>query len=173
MSAFLLFLAAAAATTPTTQDKVKEAQTLADFDKPVPPGKVSVANPRSIVALLQKEGYRAKFIAEPGKRPRIESAANGANFDIYLQNCKDNRDCQDVMFSASYNKRKEDPVTIEKMNEYNRDNRWARGYIDKDGDPVIEYDVLFTNQVVDEKAFSEAVAIWSDVQAAFHKIIGF
>jgi hypothetical protein len=57
------------------------------------------------------------------------------------------------------------------MNDYNRENRWGRAYLDKDGDPVIEYDVLFTDQLIDEKAFHEALDIWNSVLSQFHKTI--
>ena len=142
------------------------------YSKPVPSGKVSTANPHSIVAFLQKEGYRAKLITDDGT-PYIESAANGAKFYLYLQNCKERRDCQDLMFQSSYDKKKDDPIKVEAINEYNRDNRWARTYLDKEGDPVIEYDVLFTDQLLDEKMFGEALTVWIDVLGKFHEKIDY
>jgi hypothetical protein len=142
------------------------------FDQPVPAGKLSTANPRSIAAFLQKEGYRAKLVTDEGK-PHIESAANGAKFYIYLENCKEQKDCQDVMFQSRYDKKEDDPVKVDAVNKYNADNRWARGYLDKDGEPVLEYDVLFTDQLIDEKMFGEALAIWSHALGLFHKAIDY
>ncbi len=141
-------------------------------EKPVPPGKVSTANIRSIIAYLQKEGFRAKLIADDGQ-PYVESASNGAKFYVYLQNCKEKRDCQDVMIRSSYEKDKQDPVKLEAINMFNRDHRWVRAYLDKEGDPVLEYDVLFTDQLIDEKMFGEAVTVWSDLMGDFHKAIEF
>ncbi|HEU0311219.1 MAG TPA: YbjN domain-containing protein [Sphingomicrobium sp.] len=137
-----------------------------------PTGPISTANPASIAAYLQKEGYRSKLFADDGS-PYIESAANGAKFYIYLQNCKEDKDCQDLMFRSSYDLNKDKPVTIDTINLFNADNRWARAYLNKDGEPVIEYDVLFTDQKVDEKMFGEAIAIWVDVLGTFHKAIDY
>ena len=168
MSLMLSLLLAAAPTTAPAN----AAQTGPKYDQPVPAGKVSTANPHSITAYLQKEGYRAKLVTDE-ETPHIESAANGAKFYIYLQNCKEKKDCQDVMFQSSYDKKAEDPIKVDAINQFNADNRWARAYIDKDGDPVLEYDVLFTDQLVDEKMFGEALAIWSNSLGLFHKAIDF
>lgn len=168
MSLILSLLLAAAPT--TANAKAGEAPVI--YDKAVPAGKISTANPHSIAGFMQKEGYRAKLVTDDGT-PYIESAASGATFYIYLQNCKEKRDCQDLMFQSSYDKKENEPVKLDAINEYNRDNRWARAYLDKDGDPVVEYDVLFTDQLVDEKMFGEALVVWADVLGKFHKKIGF
>jgi hypothetical protein len=165
--AMMLFLA------PTVGEAGQQKQTPAVIDeKPVPAGKISTANIRSIVAYLQKDGYRAKLVTDDG-RPYVESASNGARFYVYLQNCKEDRDCQDVMVRSSYEKDKEKPVNLDVINAFNRDHRWVRAYLDKQGDPVLEYDILFTNQLIDEKMFGEAVSVWSDLMADFHKVIEF
>lgn len=139
---------------------------------PVPAGKISTANPHSIAAYLQKEGYRAKLISDDGS-PYIESSSSGATFVIYLQNCENNRDCKDVMFRSSYDMKDDEPVKVDAINSYNAENRWARAYLDKESNPVLEYDVLFTDQLVDEKMFGEAVTIWVEVLEKFHKAIDF
>lgn len=143
-----------------------------EFDKPVPEGKVSVTNPRSLSAALQEAGYKAKVVFGDGN-PYIDSAANGANFSISLENCKEHKDCQDAMFRSSYAKDDEKPVTLEAINTFNRDHRWVRAYLDKDGDPVLEQDLLFTDQQMDKKMFEEAVTIWEDLMDDFHKAIDF
>lgn len=137
----------------------------------VPAGQVSLANPASLVAVLQKEGYRAKLVTGEGN-PFIESAAAGANFTISFENCTDNRDCQDMMFQASYTRREKDPISVETINTFNRDNRWGRGYLDKQGDPRLEFDVLFTDRALSEKSFSEALSIWSSLMGTFQKSLG-
>jgi hypothetical protein len=143
-----------------------------EFDKPVPAGKVSVANPRSIAAALQEAGYRAKVVFDDGN-PYVDSAANGANFSISLENCKEHKNCQDAMFRSTYAKKDEEPVTLETINKFNADHRWVRAYLGKDGGPVLEQDLLFTEQLMDKKMFEEAVTIWEDLMDDFHKAIDF
>jgi hypothetical protein len=160
-------LAAAPAVPERSADPIPSA-----FSRPVPTGKITTANPRSIVAALQERGYKAVLAMEDGK-PYVESAANGGRFFIYLQNCKEKRDCQDVIFTSSYEKKAADPVKLEAINDFNLNNRWARAYLNKDGGPVLEMDVLFTDQVVDKKMFGEAIDIWAEMLTTFHKTIDF
>lgn len=167
MSLMLSLLLAAAPTTDANKATTGNA-----FDKPVPEGKVSVANPRSMAAAMQDAGYKAKVVFDDGN-PYIDSAANGANFSISMENCKDHKDCQDAMIRASYEKNDEKPVTMETINQFNVDNRWGRAFLDKEGDPVIEMDLLFTDQLMDKKAFEEAIGIWDETLAKFHKAIDF
>lgn len=166
-----LILSLLLASAPTIAD-AKTAQPGPDFDKPAPAGKVSTANPRTIAAYLQKEGYQAKLVTDEGS-PYIESAAAGAKFYIYLQNCKEQRDCQDIMFRSSYEKNEEKPVKADAINKFNADHRWGRAYLDKENDPVIEFDLLFTDQLIDEKMFGEAIEVWVDTLGSFHKAIEF
>lgn len=158
------------ASTPAGSD-AKTAQKTVTY-APVPAGKISTANPHSIAAYLQKEGFRAKLVTDDGS-PFIESSSSGATFVIYLQNCEGNKACQDVMFRSSYDKKDENPIKVDAINSYNAENRWARAYLDKESNPVLEYDVLFTDQLVDEKMFGEAVTIWVEVLEKFHKAIDF
>ena len=140
--------------------------------KGVPSGKLTTAEPQSIASYLQRAGYRAKIVTDDGA-PYIESATNGANFYVNLLNCNDNAPCEDLMFRSSYDKRTENPVKLETINTFNEDHRWARAYLDKQGDPVIEMDVLFTDRLIDEKMFEEALSLWSRSLGSFHEAIGF
>lgn len=133
------------------------------------PGKVSVADPPSLVAALQKAGYKAKLTQDEGK-PEIESSAAGATFYLYFQNCESKEGCEDIMVQSAYDMDK-DGVALEKINDFNRDNRWARAYLDKDRDPVIESDLMFVGKQMDEAAFIESIKAWDDALGRFHKAI--
>jgi Putative bacterial sensory transduction regulator len=133
------------------------------------PGKVSVGDPASLVAALQKAGYKAKLTYEEGK-PEIESSAAGATFYLYFQNCESKEGCEDVMIQSAYDVAK-DAVTLKTINDFNRDNRWARAYLDKEDDPVIESDLIFVGRQMDEAAFIEGVKAWDGVLGRFHQAI--
>jgi hypothetical protein len=133
------------------------------------PGKVSVADPASLVAALQKAGYKAKLTYEEGK-PEIESSAAGATFYLYFQNCESKDGCEDVMIQSAYDMAK-DAVSLQTINDFNRDNRWARAYLDKESDPVIESDLMFVGKQMDEASFIEGVKAWDDALGRFHKAI--
>ena len=140
--------------------------------QPVPatPGaKVSIADPNSLVTALQKAGYKAKLTFEEGK-PEIESSAAGATFYLYFQNCESKEGCEDVMVQSAYDTDK-DAVSLETINKFNKDNRWARAYLDDERDPVLETDLLFAGKQMDEAAFIEGIKAWDDVLGRFHKAI--
>ena len=162
LAAFLTVLAAAslaAESAPASPPPVQRAA----------PGKVSVADPASLVAALQKAGYKAKLTYDEGK-PEIESSAAGATFYLYFQNCESKDGCEDVMIQSAYDMAK-DAVTLETINKFNRDNRWARAYLDDEDDPVLESDLVFAGKQMDEAAFIEGVKAWDEVLGRFHKAI--
>jgi hypothetical protein len=133
------------------------------------PGKVSVADPASLVAALQKAGYKAKLTYDDGK-PEIESGAAGASFYLYLQNCESKDGCEDVMIQSAYDLDK-DAISLETINKFNKDNRWARAYLDEENDPILEMDLVFANKQMDEAEFIEGVKAWDEVMGRFHTAI--
>ena len=133
------------------------------------PGRVSLVDPNSLVAALQKAGYKAKLSYEEGK-PEIESSAAGATFYLYFQNCEATEGCEDIMVQSAYDLDK-DAVTLATINKFNKDNRWARVYLDDESDPVIESDLMFTGKQMDEDAFIGGIKAWDDVLGRFHKAI--
>lgn len=132
-------------------------------------GRVSVADPNSLVAALQKAGYKAKLTYDEGK-PEIESSAAGATFYLYFQNCESKDGCEDVMIQSAYDMAS-DAVSLQTINTFNKDNRWARAYLDDESDPILEMDLVFANRQMDEAAFIEGMKAWDEVLGRFHKVI--
>ncbi len=64
-----------------------------------------------------------------------------------------------------------DDVSLETINKFNKDNRWARAYLDDESDPVIESDLIFAGKQLDEATFIETMKAWDDVLGRFHKAI--
>jgi hypothetical protein len=64
-----------------------------------------------------------------------------------------------------------DAVSLQTINAFNKDNRWARAYLDDESDPIIEMDLVFANKQMDEAAFIEGVKAWDEVLGRFHKTI--
>ena len=63
-------------------------------------------------------------------------------------------------------------MTIEKVNEFNRDNRFARVYLDKEKQAVIESDVIFTDRLMTEKMLEENLDVFESTMTKFAKFIG-
>lgn len=135
------------------------------FAKDIPPQGVSV---EEISAWLQAAGYRAQIqTAKDGTR-NIYSSAEGSNFHIYFYDCK-NAHCGTLQFSIGIDTK--GALSAAKMNAWNKDNRWARAYVDNVNDPWLEYDVDLvpggTYELLDDE-----FAIWRDSLSRFRKEIG-
>jgi hypothetical protein len=91
-----------------------------------------------VAAWLRKAGYKADLSSDEQGDPLIASAAEGQAFKVYFYDCQAGR-CKAVQFSADFDLKT--PLTLEKINEWNRKNRYLKAYLDDDGDPYVQYDV--------------------------------
>jgi Putative bacterial sensory transduction regulator len=124
-----------------------------------------VADLDQIAELMKGAGYRAELKGEKADR-YLRSASSGYNFSIFTYGCNDDgTKCKSVQFYAGFNP-KVSP-TLEKMNEFGRDNRWGRYYLDKDGDPVIEFDLDLEQGGMSEELFLDNVEYWDYAMGRF------
>lgn len=122
---------------------------------------IAFKDPEKIAALLREEGYQAKVDpAKPEENPVITSGAGGSTFGLYFYDCTKGKDCQSVQFYAGFQKHKLD---MEKVNLWNREKRFVRGYIDKDGDAVLEMDVNVEPGGLSRQLFVDYLDIWSSL----------
>jgi hypothetical protein len=116
---------------------------------------------------LQGAGYSAQIETSSGGERNIHSAYDGVGFHIYQYDCKAGR-CGSLQFAVGFNtKGAFSPV---KMNDWNRDNRWARAYIDKTNDPWLEMDVDLTPGGTYE-LLNDEFATWRSAFSNFRKFI--
>ena len=85
-------------------------------------------------AILKEAGYRYERVKKDAEvffvlRMRDLKAA------LFLMDCKEGR-CGSLQLYAGFNMEK--PPTLERINAWNREKRFSRAYLDKDGDPVLE-----------------------------------
>ena len=130
---------------------------------------VTAANPQSVVAALQAGGYKATLEKDDSGDPRIKSAASGANFLVTFYCCTANRDCDTITFYAGWTGSK---AKVQQINEWNREKRFSRAYIDKDGDPVIEFDVNLDDGGMSQALFIDNVQFWEAAIGGFTKHVG-
>ncbi len=109
------------------------------FAKDLPDGGFTVDD---IVSWLQGKGYQAKIVSDEDGKQHVSSASGGVSFGVFMFDCNGGKRCASMQFSAGFATHGKFDTT--KMNEWNRDSRWARGYFDKENDPWVEYDVDLT-----------------------------
>lgn len=118
-----------------------------------------------IMKIMEAEGYSPKREGE-GSEPRIEMEMAGYMASLYFYGCDDKgANCKSVQFYAGFNP-KTNP-TLQAMNDYARDNRWGRIYLDGEGDPVIEMDVDLEAGGMSEALFIDNIAYWNSILERF------
>jgi hypothetical protein len=115
-----------------------------------------------VVAWLQSGGYKAEVTSDNNGK-HVESASGGTNFGVYMYDCKDDR-CGSIQFAAGW--QTHGNFETGRMNEWNRANRWARGYYDSSNDPWLEMDVDLTPGGTYE-LLNDELATWNTTLAHF------
>lgn len=119
-------------------------------------------DPVQIATALQGAGYKAS----PGKRdngdPYIASAANGASFTIEFYGCEGEKACSSLQFYAWY---KKEPFFSETLvNDWNKQKRFLKAYIDNDGDLGTTMDVSTLGPMGAEN-FEDVIDWWTVMSA--------
>jgi hypothetical protein len=99
--------------------------------------------------------------------PRIIGRVDGTKYGVYFYGCAKGRECDDIQFSAGWSGPK---VSLEKINEWNRDKRFGKAYIDSDGDPRLEMEVNL-DYGVSAKNLEDSFNWWSKALKEFKKIV--
>ena len=84
---------------------------------------------------------------------------DGYAYNIFLYGCDDNnKNCQSVQFYAAFAPSKK--PTLSAMNQYSKEYRYGRVYLDGDGDPNLEWDVYLSKAGMSEALFFENLDLW-------------
>jgi hypothetical protein len=132
---------------------------------------VRAQDPQSLVGALQAAGYSAKLGTDRIGDPMITSGVSGTTFQIYFYNCTDNKDCATVQFHAGFDLR--NPVDLPKINEWNRTKRFARAFLDKENDPILEMDVDLDDGGLSSALFIDNIEFWAAILGDFERYIGY
>ena len=130
------------------------------------------ADAGQIAKLLSDEGYRAKVEADKDGTPFIKSGSGGRNFTVYFMGCDGGvklGPCSSIEFYTGFTIGK--PFPIERTNEWNAKSRYARTYVDKENDPVIEMDIYLDAGGMPRAQFVENLQIWTEAMADFDSFV--
>jgi hypothetical protein len=123
---------------------------------------VSSKSPEAIAGIIRGMGMPAKVIAKAGENPYIESKYNGLVYLVFFMTCDDaNKNCKTIQYYMGYSDAKE--TTLEKLNAWNRDHRFARAYRDNEGDPVLEMDLDLDFSGLPRENVVESLRTWQSL----------
>ncbi len=121
-----------------------------------------------LASWLKDAGYSAIIQNEDDGSQSIYSSVDNQNFHIYVYDCKNGR-CASIQFSSGFNTK--GAFNAKKINDWVKQNRWARAYVDKSNDPWVEYDVDLAPGGTYEM-LNDEFGIWQDSLKHFRKFIG-
>ena len=98
---------------------------------------VMADNPDKVLEIARGFGSAELESASDGS-PRIRGRMEGTNYSVLFYGCEDGKDCTTIQFWM-YTNAPQNPLLA--LNNWNRDRRFGKAYIDADGDVVIEMDV--------------------------------
>ena len=129
----------------------------------------SASNPDSVLQALLEYGYTAKMEKAENGDPKITSRVSKTQFSVYFFGCEDGIKCKSIMISAGYDM--DEGITALKINEWNRDKLFGKGYIDDDGDPFLEMDINLDFDGPGDKNFDDTLDWWRLVVEEFERFI--
>lgn len=130
---------------------------------------IDIGKPETIVKWLQDNGYKAELDKDDLGDPLIVSGSSGTTFVIYFYECENGKDCRSLQFEASYGVKKKN--NYENINKYNKEFRWGKGHIDKEGDPILRMDIDAEQRVISSVMFEQHMSVWEETMGNFEGVI--
>lgn len=129
---------------------------------------VSAARPESVADVIRGKGFDVEITKDDEGDPLIRAEGKGYKFIVLFYGCTNGKDCQTITFYAGW---AEGTSDVNKINDWNRTNRFGRAYIDKDEDPCIEFDVDLDDGGMSRILFEDNVEFWMTVMVQYSKFV--
>jgi hypothetical protein len=124
------------------------------------------ADPKIIARVMQNAGYKASIEKLEDGQSYVQSSSSGYPFRVFFFGCdNDTPGCDTVQLFAGF--RTDKSPTLREMNDYTRDYRWGRVYIDEEDDPVIEMDIDLEDGGMSDALFKDNLEYWDYVMSKF------
>jgi Putative bacterial sensory transduction regulator len=128
-----------------------------------------VADVDQIAGVLKGAGHMLEIKTADGER-YISSEIAGYKYALLFFGCDDTKkNCKSVQFFVAFTPKTK--PTLDAMNGYAKDHRWGRIYLDKDGDPAMEFDLDLEQGGMSEELFLDNVAYWEAIVGGFAKFV--
>lgn len=99
--------------------------------------------------------------------PRITGRIDGYGYTVLFYGCVNGANCTNLTFNAGWDLESFD---LSKVNDWNRERRYGRAYLDDEGDPIVEMDVN-VEFGVSRRNFDDTYLLWSSILTDFAKFV--
>lgn len=126
---------------------------------------IDAKDPQKIADLMRvsTDATDIKVGKDSGGDPRITFKQHEMKQAIYFYGCKDGKNCTSIQFVFIGS---ESGHTISTINDFNSEYRFAKAYLDKDNDAILQMDVVLHNKV--SKAYmTDVFKKWDELSASF------
>lgn len=130
---------------------------------------INATNPATIKAIVESRGWPATIVSKTGDDPYIESNRNGLKFLVLFMNCEEGKRCKTLQYYMGFSDAKD--VTLERLNKWNKEKRFARAYRDDVGDPVLEMDVDLDFAGIPRENVGETFNTWASLMDSFREFV--
>lgn len=130
---------------------------------------VTATDANAVMKAMQDFGLVATMGTDGDNDPKISSRVSDTKFSVYFYGCQDNMNCSSIMLKAGYDLNT--GISALKINEWNRDKRFSKAYIDDEGDPFLEMDVNLDFDGVGDKNFEDTLDWWRLLVEDFEEFI--
>ncbi|MDP2803909.1 MAG: YbjN domain-containing protein [Phreatobacter sp.] len=120
--------------------------------------------PDQMAAVLRDRGNPAEVIRE-NNRTRVRTEVGNRRTSVHFYACTD-EGCQSIQYRTVF--RRHERFTLAFVNAWNLEKRFAKAYLDSDGDLILEWDVDFDGGVT-VGFVSESVATFQTMLTAFDR----
>jgi hypothetical protein len=131
---------------------------------------VTAKEPEALAKVLRDAGYKAVLEKDSAGDPMIVTAADGSNIRVLFYNCENNRNCLTVQFYVGFDTEKSPGMSV--INQFNREKRFVRAYLDDEGDPALELDVNLDFGGMTAGNFKDTFEVFVAQVSAYKKAIG-
>ncbi|UWQ58698.1 YbjN domain-containing protein [Leisingera caerulea] len=123
----------------------------------------------SVADFFKDEGATVELTTDSVGDPNVKVEYYGNDFSVYYYGCDNNTSCNAIQFFSGY--QTDGSVRLAKINEWNNENRFARGYISEEGSARIEMDVFLGDDGMSPDDFAQAVSLWTRAMQDFETFI--
>lgn len=130
---------------------------------------ITATNANVVMKAMQDFGLVATMGTDNEGDPKISSRVSDTKFSVYFYGCQENNNCTSIMIKAGYDLNT--GISALKINEWNREKRFAKAYIDDEGDPFLEMDINLDYDGVGNKNFEDTLDWWRLLVEDFEEFI--
>ena len=130
---------------------------------------VTATDAFTVMQAMQDFGLVATMGKDSQGDPKISSRVSDTKFSVYFYGCEDNDNCSSILIKAGYDLN--NGISALKINEWNREKRFTKAYIDDEGDPYLEMDVNLDYEGVGNQNFADNLDWWRLLVEDFEEFI--